>query len=291
MTITAYDFESGTNGATVNAGGAILAVSSSKPTYSTAAAFTSSTLGVSSGAQQWAEWAAPATDWSGSVYIKPTTNPGSGTARFVSMRTAAAAQGISIRLSSTGVFQIANAGNSLAGAASSTTWTTGDEFRIEWQLDTVGADVQITVRIFKNADISGTTPTETMPARTITGTDVARVRMGNVDSGAFTILWDNLQLSDTLEWIGPYVPAVTPLDTPVVTVTIEDPPSTPGGTDGSCTVTWPAVTSADHYVAGIVSGLDATSGFTITSTSATSPYTFTGLAAGNYTVAIKAAAA
>lgn len=79
-----------------------------------------------------------------------------------------------------------------------------------------------------------------------------------------------------------------PLDTPVVTVTTEVDPSTPGGTDGSITVTWPAVPNADHYEAGIADGHGQTSGFTVTSTSAVSPYTFTGLDAGDYTVAIRA---
>jgi hypothetical protein len=83
-------------------------------------------------------------------------------------------------------------------------------------------------------------------------------------------------------------PADSPLDTPVVTVTNETDPTTPGGTDGSITVTWPAVSGAATYDAGIADGLNRTDGFSVVSTSATSPYVFTGLNAGDYTVAIRA---
>lgn len=80
----------------------------------------------------------------------------------------------------------------------------------------------------------------------------------------------------------------TPLATPVVTVTGKKDPAA-GASDGTVTVTWPAVSGAHHYEAGIASG-DVTSGFTTVSTSATSPFTFTGLSGGLKTVAIKAKA-
>lgn len=287
MTITAYDFEGGTNGANLATGGGILAVSSTPPTYATSAAFTSSDLGISGGAQGWAEWDCPAVDWSGSLYIKVTANPGTSSARVIAGRTAAGGNAGAIRFHSSGAISIVSATNTILSTAS-TTWTTTDTFRLDWQVNTTGADVAITLRIFKNANISGTTPDETLGPTTITGTDFDEVRIGNIDTNAFTVQYDNLQLSDVLEWIGPYSPALVPLDTPVVTVTNITNPTTPGGTDGTVTVTWPAVDDADHYAAAKAVGHDVTSGFTITSSAATSPYTFTGLAAGNYTVAIRA---
>lgn len=289
MTITAYDFEAGVNGVDLTTGGGITAVSSaSKPTYSTAAAFTSSDMGVESVGQEWAEWAAPAADFSLGVYVKVTTNPGSGSQRFINFRTAAATLGGSIRFHSTGNIAITNSANSVVGASATTTWTTSDQFRFDIQVDDSGADVIVSLRIFKNANITGTTPDEVV-TRTLTGvSDVASFRVGGNDSGSFTILWDNLQVSDVLEWVGPYIPAVVPLDTPVVTVTDETNPTTSGGSDGTITVTWPAVDDADHYVAEIATGHDQTSGFTLDDATATSPHIFTGLAAGNYTVSITA---
>jgi hypothetical protein len=78
-----------------------------------------------------------------------------------------------------------------------------------------------------------------------------------------------------------------PLDTPAVTVVSQTDPTTAGGTDGTITVSWPAVPDADHYEAGWAAG-DVTEGFAVVSSSATSPYVFTGRSAGVQTVAIRA---
>lgn len=82
--------------------------------------------------------------------------------------------------------------------------------------------------------------------------------------------------------------SAVPLDTPVVTVTATTNPSAPAAPDGSITITWPAVTGADRYLVGIVAGPGATGGFDIRSTNATSPYTFTGVTAGAWTVGVMA---
>lgn len=79
-----------------------------------------------------------------------------------------------------------------------------------------------------------------------------------------------------------------PLATPVVTVSTFTNPTLPGATDGSGTVTWSAITDASFYVAEIAPGLNATTGFVVKSSGATSPYTFTGLGGGNYTLSITA---
>jgi hypothetical protein len=84
------------------------------------------------------------------------------------------------------------------------------------------------------------------------------------------------------------VAAVDILDTPVVTVDSTSNPTTEGGTDGSITVSWVAIDGADSYTAEIADGHNATDGFTIDDAAATSPHVFSGLTAGQYTVAITA---
>lgn len=92
--------------------------------------------------------------------------------------------------------------------------------------------------------------------------------------------------SRILFWILPA--AIEILDTPVVTVDSQSNPTTEGGSDGSITVTWPAVDGADSYTAEIAEGHNATTGFEVESLDANSPFTFTGLTSGEYTVAITA---
>ena len=100
---------------------------------------------------------------------------------------------------------------------------------------------------------------------------------------------------DTLAWaaqsdyIGP--PSV-PLATPVVTLGAKTDATTQGGTDGTQTVTWPAIPGAASYEAHIALGTPApTQGdFTLKAAGVTSPYTFTGLPAGQHAYGIKAKA-
>lgn len=78
-----------------------------------------------------------------------------------------------------------------------------------------------------------------------------------------------------------------PLPTPVVTVTATKNPSTATAADGTITATWPAVAGASRYEAGIADGV-AVDGFVTVSSSATSPYTWTGLKGGVKTIAVRA---
>jgi len=84
-----------------------------------------------------------------------------------------------------------------------------------------------------------------------------------------------------------YTAPPTPLDTPEVTASHTDP-TTPGGTDGTITVTWAPVPNAARYEVGITTGHYQTTGFTQVAADASSPHIITGRAAGNYTVAVKA---
>lgn len=70
-----------------------------------------------------------------------------------------------------------------------------------------------------------------------------------------------------------------PLGTPVVTVTNQ--------TASTVTVTWPAVPTATRYEAGTAPGYNQTA-LSVVQSNATSPYTFTGLSEGDYTVGIRA---
>ena len=78
-----------------------------------------------------------------------------------------------------------------------------------------------------------------------------------------------------------------PLPTPALTIVSTARPSSQGANNGSITASWPPVAGAHHYEAGIASGNVAT-GFTTIAVSATSPYTWTNLSAGTYTVAVRA---
>jgi hypothetical protein len=174
---------------------------------------------------------------------------------------------------------------------SSTTLSTNTWYRLEIQLDSNSSTGHIQARLFYGANLEGATPDESFGS----ATDNWNTGDGTVGGWSFglvsnpgtnTMFMDSVGISD-VGWIGSADPA-TPLDTPVVTVTAQTGPTTIGGSDGEITVTWPAVTNAGGYDAGITTGLNQTTGFTIDSTSATSPYTFDGLVSGDYTVAVRA---
>lgn len=78
------------------------------------------------------------------------------------------------------------------------------------------------------------------------------------------------------------------LDAPVVSEVVAINPTTTGGTNGSITLTWGAVTDADRYEVEIADGLDATTGFVVDNADATSPHTIAGLSAGPYTWSVRA---
>lgn len=81
------------------------------------------------------------------------------------------------------------------------------------------------------------------------------------------------------------------LTTPTLTLVSSSDPTFVGATDGSITVSWDAIEGADRYAAGIAPGPSADQGdIDLVDEDVTSPYTFTGLSAGSYTVAIKAVA-
>lgn len=82
-----------------------------------------------------------------------------------------------------------------------------------------------------------------------------------------------------------------PLDTPTVTLGAITNPTTIGGSDGTATVSWPAVSNATSYDAYLATGSSPAQGdFALVASGVTSPYTFTGLTAGEWAYGIKAKA-
>lgn len=152
---------------------------------------------------------------------------------------------------------------------------------------TTAASGSIAIKVYP---VGSSTPTATLAPTTVNlGTvDMTHIEMGGSSVvGSFGYWRVQAEAGRTTE-LPEYVPEVA-LDTPVVTITDSNDPSTIGGTDGSITISWPAVSGAHHYEAAIADGT-VTSGFTASDTAATSPKTFSGLDAGPYTVAVRAKA-
>lgn len=128
----------------------------------------------------------------------------------------------------------------------------------------------------------------TMTAQNTGADSYTTIRYGsktstNVNTGS--MYFDDFDYNETATGlIGPYVEV---LGTPVATVTGTTHPSSIGGTNGTATLSWGAVAGAASYDACLRTGT-VTTGFTATATGITSPYVFTGLAAGPYTVAVRA---
>jgi hypothetical protein len=116
---------------------------------------------------------------------------------------------------------------------------------------------------------------------------VAYVEAGAGSLAAGTWVSDIADLR-SLVWMLVFTPASTPLGTPVVSVTVQNP-STPGASDGEIDVTWASIPFADHYQVEHAPGLDASTGFTVDNASVTgTAYTIIGLPSGSYTVGVTA---
>lgn len=85
-------------------------------------------------------------------------------------------------------------------------------------------------------------------------------------------------------WLGP-IGATEQLATPVLTLTGTTPAS-PASSDGTATVTWPAVPNASGYRA--LTAPFGTSDYETSTETVTSPHTFTGLSGGGIRLAIQA---
>lgn len=114
-----------------------------------------------------------------------------------------------------------------------------------------------------------------------------RVRIATFRPEAGTVWVDSLAVNTGVDYTG-FIGASTPeLPTPLVTVIGKTAPTAIGATDGSITFAWPPVEGADRYESAIATG-DVSEGFVADDMDAVSPKTYTGLAAGVYTVAVRA---
>ncbi len=192
----------------------------------------------------------------------------------------------SFTIHSTGHVSFRNNITYVPASRSATPMVTGKKYAAELAVTPHATTGEIAINV---TDIATGVVHHTYVASNVsTGTgNATQYRFVNLTSasGWSTFDLDNLQAGDLASgWIG----ALTqPLETPVVTVTGTTDPSTFGATNGTITITWPAVANAGRYEAGIANG-NVGDGFSTVSTNVTSPYTFTGLGAGIYTVAIKA---
>lgn len=105
-----------------------------------------------------------------------------------------------------------------------------------------------------------------------------------------TVLTSDTSTAQAKAYFADAPATVVQLGTPATTYVTKVDPTTVGGTDGSVTVSWAAVPNAAAYRVEWAPGYDAASGFTVASSSATSPYTVTGLSDGDYTVSVRALA-
>ena len=173
--------------------------------------------------------------------------------------------------------------------------TVGAKYRITLQV--VGGSTtssSVIAKLYSESGGAWTTQTgSTWTSSTVnTNTDnVVGADIGVLTSvaTAYTVGWDDIQVNNGAgSEIGDIVEQ---LATPVVTLGATTNPSTVGGSNGSQVVTWPAVPGASSYEAWIANGSSPAQGdFTLVATGVTSPYTFTGLTAGERAYGIKAKA-
>lgn len=116
--------------------------------------------------------------------------------------------------------------------------------------------------------------------------------------GSNNLVFDEMQAlftDDLYAWLGPF-DGTRMLETPTPSISATTRPTTPGGSDGTITVVWPKIEDedVDHYEIATAVGFGATGGFTSQGTipqpveGSTVSATVTGLAPGEYTVAVRA---
>lgn len=164
----------------------------------------------------------------------------------------------------------------------------GQTNRYDLKLDTAAGTLSVRVCAGES-----TTPysTLTWTGASFASASVVGFNLGSLNSAAWEGYFDDPQLEDArTTYIGPYV-EVTPLATPTWTLSGRTPAS-PGNSDGTATVAWPAVAGATDYSAHVALGNPAAGqgDFSLAAASVTSPYTFTGLPAGEHSLGIRAKA-
>ena len=303
MTLRAVLFETGPDGAgltNANSGSSTSSIGAGGSTTFAAATKAQGVFGAlfanAAGANAFRRWlfegGATASTWQFSgVLTVPAVAPAANMA-IASFVTAAGVARFSVLLNSSMNLLIAGSGSSSISPIA-TALTPGSKVRVSLQVQGGSTTASVvTAKVY-----SGTTSWLTQLGSTFnssafnTGVDqLVGVDLGVVTATANSlgVGWDSIQINDgTGTEIGDYVP---PLAQPVVTIAAVMPPSQVGGSNGSIMVTWPAVPGAAKYEAAIEPG-SVSSGFVADDTNATSPHVFSGLTAGEYTVAVRAVVA
>lgn len=222
-------------------------------------------------------------------FTMPAANP-SGEYRLMGFRWGTSSGGTccSIAWEATGQLRFLDSVNAVTNIGTTTQFTNGAEYVIAATLAGAGngaGNGSGTIHIYS---VGSTTALATA---TISGANFTTNQFGAFDLGGGTVVGTiaamDLQLNDggTTE-IADYVP---PLATPVVSLGTTTNPTTVGGSNGSQVVTWGAVSNASSYDAYIAHNTaPAQSDFSLVTTGVTSPYTFTGLAAGAFAFGIEA---
>jgi hypothetical protein len=227
------------------------------------------------------------------VFRTPATNP-SANAPMFNVRTGTG-RAATVGISPNGRLYVAD-GAAAGGTVTYITPTVGTltastkyrcELRLQGNTTTAG---HIDAAVYNPTDTSGPISSITpITNANLTAATLHQIEIGNNASGQanFDFGIDDVQMDDgRLTEIGPILVALT---TPTVTLGTTTNPSTTGGTDGSQVVTWGAITNANSYDAyKATKASPAQSDFTLVASSVTSPYTFTGLAAGTYSFGILA---
>jgi hypothetical protein len=170
--------------------------------------------------------------------------------------------------------------------------TAGTKYRLELYGKT-GAGTNDGQILFAYFLAGSNVPIETFSTSTAsiggTGAVFTKLIFGRYTSSAIQAVFDSVVWET--DGTGLPGPLSVPLATPALTVTSKTDPTTAAGTDGKAVVTWPGVSDAVSYEAWRAPGTTpAAADFVRIAQGVTSPYTFTGLGASAYTVAIRAKA-
>lgn len=301
MALVQYLFDGGTEGAAlsnVNSGSSATSIGAGSSTVFAASMAAHGPFGArfinGAGANSYRRYPLGAANtvaqFSG-VFTLPATYPAS-TVNVGAFVNAAGATRLAVQLRADGSIMLADAAGGTYKLANAGELTVQSKYRITIQA--VGGSTtagQINAKIYSGSSswvtpigLTVATSTANLNTDSFIGFDTG---MLSSPAASYTIGWDDLQLNDGA---GAEIADIqTSLASPVLTISNVTDPSTVGGSNGSVTISWPAVANAHHYEATIVVGTVST-GFTATDTNATSPKTFSGLSAGPYTVAVRAKA-
>lgn len=301
MTLVKYQFEGGSEGAAAtnaNSGSSASSVASGTHVFA-AAAKAHGNLGFqmtnASGSGTFRRYpfsggATPTTFQFSGVVTLPAQAPLQNT-NICSFANSAGTTRLGVAMTPDGKLRINDVGAAHVAYLADITW--GAKYRIT--IEAVGGSTtssQVNVHVYSGTN-SWSAPIGTplsvanwnMSTDSIVGVDIGMA--SSPGAIVLTVGWDDVQLNDGAG--GEIGDIVDQLATPVVTLGAATNPSTVSGSDGSQVVTWATVPGASSYEAWIASGASPAQGdFTRVATGVTSPYTFTGLTAGEWSYGIKA---